>query len=111
MADSGQIRIDGRPLPRTGRIGRIRALFWSPPARGQYQVSRETSPSNRKRLARNVAARSKLRTAIKNVVSAVDAGNKDEAAAKLKQAGPIIDAAVNEGVIRPATRRPGTRAT
>ena len=52
-----------------------------------------------KRRARNVAARSKLRTAIKGVVSAVNAGNKEEAAAKLKEAGPIIDAAVNKGVI------------
>jgi small subunit ribosomal protein S20 len=52
-----------------------------------------------KRRARNVAARSKLRTAIKSVVNAVNEGNKDEAAAKLKEAGPIIDAAVNKGVI------------
>ena len=52
-----------------------------------------------KRRARNVAARSKLRTAIKSVVNAVNAGDKAEAAAKLKEAGPIIDAAVNKGVI------------
>jgi small subunit ribosomal protein S20 len=52
-----------------------------------------------KRRAHNVAARSKLRTAIKNVVSAVDAGNKEEAAAKLKAAGPVIDSAVNKGLI------------
>jgi small subunit ribosomal protein S20 len=52
-----------------------------------------------KRRARNVAARSKLRTAIKNVVSAVNAGDQKEAAAKLKEAGPIIDSAVNKGVI------------
>jgi len=52
-----------------------------------------------KRRARNVAARSKLRTAIKGVVSAVNAGNKDEAAANLKAAGPVIDSAVNKGLI------------
>lgn len=52
-----------------------------------------------KRRARNVAARSKLRTAIKGVVNAVSAGDKADAAAKLRQAGPIIDAAVNKGVI------------
>jgi small subunit ribosomal protein S20 len=52
-----------------------------------------------KRRARNVAARSKLRTAIKGVVNAVSAGDKADAAAKLKAAGPIIDAAVNKGVI------------
>jgi small subunit ribosomal protein S20 len=52
-----------------------------------------------KRRARNVAARSKLRTAIKGVVSAVAAGNKEEAAANLKAAGPVIDSAVNKGLI------------
>jgi small subunit ribosomal protein S20 len=52
-----------------------------------------------KRRARNMAARSKLRTAIKNVVNAVDGGNKEEAAANLKVAGPIIDSAVTKGVI------------
>ena len=52
-----------------------------------------------KRRARNVAARSKLRTAIKGVVNAVNAGDKADAAAKLKEAGPIIDSAVNKGVI------------
>ena len=52
-----------------------------------------------KRRTRNVAARSKLRTSIKDVVNAVNAGNKDEAAASLKAAGPIIDSAVNKGLI------------
>ena len=52
-----------------------------------------------KRRAANVAGRSKLRTAIKNVVNAVEAGDKDIAAAKLKAAGPIIDSAVNKGLI------------
>ena len=49
--------------------------------------------------AHNMAARSKLRTAIKNVTTAVAAGNKEEAAANLKAAGPIIDSAVNKGLI------------
>ncbi len=52
-----------------------------------------------KRRAHNMAARSKLRSAIKEVVNAVAAGNKDEAAATLKAAGPIIDSAVNKGLI------------
>jgi small subunit ribosomal protein S20 len=46
-----------------------------------------------------VAGRSKLRTAIKGVVNAVEAGDKKDAAAKLKAAGPIIDSAVNKGLI------------
>ena len=52
-----------------------------------------------KRRANNVAGRSKLRTAIKGVVSAVEAGDKETATAKLKAAGPIIDSAVNKGLI------------
>lgn len=52
-----------------------------------------------KRRARNVAGRSQLRTAIKTVVNAVNAGNKEEAAASLKSATPIIDSAVNKGLI------------
>ena len=52
-----------------------------------------------KRRARNVAARSKLRTAIKGVVNAVEAGDKETAVAKLKAAGPVIDSAVNKGLI------------
>ena len=52
-----------------------------------------------KRRAQNVATRSKLRTAIKSVVAAVDAGNKEAAAASLKAAVPVIDAMVNKGII------------
>jgi small subunit ribosomal protein S20 len=52
-----------------------------------------------KRRERNVAGRSRLRTAIKSVVNAVEAGNKEQAAANLKSAAPIIDSAVNKGLI------------
>ena len=52
-----------------------------------------------KRRAQNVATRSKLRTAIKSVVAAVDAGNKEAAAASLKAAVPVIDSMVNKGII------------
>lgn len=52
-----------------------------------------------KRRAHNMAARSKLRTAIKMVVTSVAAGNQEEAAANLKAAGPVIDSAVNKGLI------------
>ncbi len=46
-----------------------------------------------------MALRSRLRTAIKSVSNAVSAGNKDEAIANLKAAGPIIDSMVNKGII------------
>ncbi len=51
------------------------------------------------RRARNVAGRSKLRTAIKGVVNALEAGDQSLAGDKLKAAVPVIDAAVNKGLI------------
>ena len=52
-----------------------------------------------KRRAHNMASRSRLRTAMKDVLGAVQAGNKDEAKANLKTAMPIIDTMVNKGLI------------
>ena len=52
-----------------------------------------------KRRARNMAARSKFRTAVKSVLTAVEAGDKAVANEKLKAAGPIIDSMVNKGII------------
>lgn len=51
------------------------------------------------RRANNMAARSRLRTAIKNVLTAVEAGQKEEAVNNLKVAVPVIDAMVNKGII------------
>lgn len=51
------------------------------------------------RRAQNMAARSSLRTAIKNVLMAVEAGKKEEAVSNLKIAVPVIDAMVNKGII------------
>lgn len=52
-----------------------------------------------KRRAHNMASRSRLRTAIKSVINAVNAGNKEEAVANLKTAVPVIDSMVNKGII------------
>ena len=52
-----------------------------------------------KRRAHNVAARSKMRTAMKNVLAAVQAGKKDDATATLKAAMPVIDSMVNKGIV------------
>lgn len=52
-----------------------------------------------KRRAHNVAARSKVRTAMKGVLAAVQTGKKDDAAASLKAAVPVIDAMVNKGIL------------
>jgi small subunit ribosomal protein S20 len=49
--------------------------------------------------ARNVAQRSKARSAVRKVVEAINAGKKAEAAAALKAASPVIDAMARKGII------------
>ncbi len=51
------------------------------------------------RRARNVAHRSKVRSAVRKVVEATNAGKKTEAAAALKVASPIIDSMARKGII------------
>lgn len=51
------------------------------------------------RRARNVMQRSKVRTSIKKVVTAVQGGDKAKAAAELKAATPVIDAMARKGII------------
>ena len=48
---------------------------------------------------RNASLRSYYRTAIKKVLKAVRAGDKDAAAATFKQAVPIIDSMVNKKIL------------
>ena len=52
-----------------------------------------------KNRVRNAGQRSNLRTFIKKVIAAVNAGDKEKAAAAYKTAVPIIDSAVNKGII------------
>ena len=52
-----------------------------------------------KRRAHNVAARSRLRTSIKKVLSAIGAGDKAAATAAFKDARPVIDTMVTKGII------------
>ena len=47
----------------------------------------------------NAGQRSNLRTFIKKVIAAVDAGNAEEAKAAYNKALPFIDSAVNKGLI------------
>ena len=51
------------------------------------------------RRGRNVAHRSKVRSAVRKVVVAIQAGNKAEAVAALKAAAPVIDAMARKGII------------
>jgi len=48
---------------------------------------------------RNAGQRSNLRTFIKKVIAAVRAGDKEKAQAAFKTVVPIIDSAVNKGII------------
>lgn len=64
------------------------------------------TPSARKRArqaeehrARNAAQRSNLRTFIKKVIAAVETGDVEKAQAAFKIAQPVIDSAVNKGLI------------
>jgi small subunit ribosomal protein S20 len=51
------------------------------------------------RRTRNVAHRSKVRSAVRKVVTAIQSGNRAEAAAALKAASPVIDAMARKGII------------
>jgi len=55
----------------------------------QAQVHRE----------RNVALRSRMRSAIRKVIDAVAAGKQEEAKANYKAAVPLIDTLVNKNII------------
>jgi small subunit ribosomal protein S20 len=47
----------------------------------------------------NMGMRSMMRTKIKTVVSACDAGDKDAAVAAYKDAVPVIDSMINKGIV------------
>jgi len=52
-----------------------------------------------KHRARNIALRSRMRTAIRQVTAAVAAGNKESAQASYREAVPVIDTLVNKQII------------
>ncbi len=54
---------------------------------------------NQKRRLHNMALRSKVRTYIKKVRVAIDAGDKAAAEGALKEAQPVIDSMVNKGIM------------
>ncbi len=47
----------------------------------------------------NMGLRSRMRTQIKNVLKAVDAGDKEAAQTAFKAAVPVIDSMVNKGIV------------
>ncbi len=61
--------------------------------------ARKRARQGEKRRQHNMALRSKMRTHIKNVVKACDAGDQASAADCYKQALPVIDTMVSKGII------------
>ena len=51
------------------------------------------------RRARNVAQRSGVRSAVRKVVAAIRAGDKQQAAAALREATPVIDSMARKGIV------------
>lgn len=47
----------------------------------------------------NMGLRSRMRTKIKEVIKACDAGNRDTAMAAYKDAVPVIDSMINKGIV------------
>lgn len=69
--------------------------------------------TNEKRRQRNQAVKSELRTAVKKVRNAVDAGDKDAAVAAQREAARKLDKAASKGVIHKnnaANRKSGLAA-
>jgi len=49
--------------------------------------------------AHNMSLRSRMRTAIKTILKAIESGNKENAQTAYKSAIPVIDSMVNKGLI------------
>ncbi len=52
-----------------------------------------------KHRARNITLRSRMRTAVRNVMAAIAAGNQESAVATYRQALPVIDSLVSKQII------------
>ena len=63
-----------------------------------HKSSEKRSRQSEKRQARNVAIRSRVKTAIKKVLNAVEKRDLDSASAMLEKAVPNIDKAASKGI-------------
>lgn len=64
------------------------------------QSAKKRARQGVKRRAHNVAMRSRMRTAVKKVLKAVQSGNKEAAQASFREAVPQIDKLVSKGLIQ-----------
>jgi small subunit ribosomal protein S20 len=63
--------------------------------------ARKRARQAEKRRQRNASGKSTMRTYMKNVIKAIEAGDKDGAASAFKTAVPHIDRAAGTGLIHP----------
>ena len=63
------------------------------------QSARKRARQSEKTRKHKMGLRSMMRTKIKNVVKACDAGDKDAAIAAYKEATPVIDRMINKGIV------------
>ncbi|RLA24047.1 MAG: 30S ribosomal protein S20 [Gammaproteobacteria bacterium] len=61
--------------------------------------ARKRARQAEKRRVQNVTLRSSMRTAVKKVVYAIDAGDKEAASEAFKSAAPALDSAVTKGLL------------
>ncbi len=64
------------------------------------QSAKKRARQNDKRRTHNMAMRSRLRTALRKVLTAIGKGKKDEAQQVYKAAAPEIDRMVSKGILR-----------
>jgi small subunit ribosomal protein S20 len=62
--------------------------------------AKKRAKQNVKRRAHNVEQRSRMRTAVKKVLKAVEQGDKEAAQSSYKDAVPEIDKMVSKGIIK-----------
>ena len=82
------------PLPRM-RGSTVPSGFFVANTASAEKAARQAE----KHRARNVALRSRMRSAIRSVTAAIAAGNKETAQATYKEATPVIDALVNKQIV------------
>ncbi len=61
--------------------------------------AKKRARQSEKRRVHNAGQRSRMRTFIKKVIAAVESGDKEQAQNAFKAAVPVIDSAVNKGLI------------
>ena len=99
MAAQQQCR--GRPLTIPPRARIIRGSFKPDTVKpvANIKSAQKRARQAEKTRKHNMGLRSRMRTKIKDVIKACDAGDKEAAQAAYRDAVPVIDAMVNKGIV------------